>query len=105
MFARQPPALPGGRSGMNSMSSRVGHVSAYQLERTLPPAEPGADVRASNCKLPLRARVEGRVDFFQARVIDVGVDLRRGDAGVAQHFLHLSQVGAARQQMRGKAVS
>ena len=34
---------------------------------------------------------------LQPRLIDVRVDLRRGDAGVAEHFLHLPQVGAAGQ--------
>src|SRR5262249_25920458 len=41
----------------------------------------------------------------QPRAIDVRVDLRRGDAGVAQQLLHLPQVCAAGQQMRGKAVT
>jgi hypothetical protein len=40
------------------------------------------------------------VYLFQTRVVDVGVDLRGGDAGVAEHFLHLAQVGAAGEQMR-----
>ena len=32
----------------------------------------------------LRARMEGFMDCLQPRVIDVSVDLRRGDAGVPQ---------------------
>ena len=43
----------------------------------------------------LRSRVKRVVDFLEPRVVDVGVDLRRGDAGVAEHFLHLAQIGAA----------
>ena len=41
---------------------------------------------------------------LEPRLIDVRVDLRRGDAGVAEQLLHLPQVGAAGQQVRGKAV-
>jgi hypothetical protein len=35
------------------------------------------------------------VHRLEARVIHVRVDLGRGNARVAQHLLHLSQVGAA----------
>ena len=44
------------------------------------------------------------VDRFEARRIDVSVDLRRGDAGMPQHFLHLPEVGPAREQVRGEAM-
>ena len=37
------------------------------------------------------------VHLLQPRVVDVRVDLRRRDAGVAEHFLHLPQIGAAGQ--------
>jgi len=30
------------------------------------------------------------VDFFESRLIDVGVDLCRGDAGVAEELLDLT---------------
>ena len=45
------------------------------------------------------------MDFLEPRVVDVRVDLRRRDAGVAEHFLHLPQVGAAGEQVRGEAVA
>jgi hypothetical protein len=38
-------------------------------------------------------------------MVDVGVDLRRGDARVAQHFLDLAEVGAAGKQMRREGVA
>ena len=41
--------------------------------------------------------MERVVDFLETRVVDVGVNLRRRDAGVAEHFLHLTQVGATGQ--------
>ena len=44
------------------------------------------------------------VDPLEPRLIDVGINLRRGDAGVAEQFLHLPQVGAARQEVRRKTV-
>ena len=45
------------------------------------------------------------MDALEAREIDVGVNLRGADAGVAEHFLHLAQVGAAGQQVRGETVA
>src|SRR5437867_7137118 len=45
------------------------------------------------------------VDLPQALTIDVRVDLRRRDVGVAEHHLHGSQVGAALQQMRREGVT
>ena len=41
---------------------------------------------------------------LQPRGIDVRIDLRRGDAGVAQHLLHLPQVGPAGKHVRGETV-
>jgi hypothetical protein len=51
-----------------------------------------------------RSRMKCGMHFFQPRVIDVRVDLRRGDAGVAEHFLDLPQVGPAGQKVRGEAM-
>ena len=34
----------------------------------------------------------------------MGVNLRGGDAGVAQHFLNLPQIGAAGEHVRGKTM-
>ena len=48
-------------------------------------------------RLELAARMKLLVDTLEAGSVDVGVDLRRTDAGVAEHFLHLAQVGAAGQ--------
>ena len=45
------------------------------------------------------------VHFLQARLVNVRVDLSRGDAGVSKHFLHLPQVGSADQHVRGKTVT
>ena len=45
------------------------------------------------------------VYFFQSGVFDVGVNLRRLNAGVTEQFLDLSEVRAAGQQVRGEAVS
>ena len=41
---------------------------------------------------------------LEAGGVHVGVDLRAGDIGVAQHFLHASQVGAVGEQLRREAV-
>ena len=45
------------------------------------------------------------MDSFQALLIDMGINLRRGDIGVTEHFLNDAQVGAVAQQMGGKTVS
>ena len=44
------------------------------------------------------------MDSFQALLIDMGINLRRGDIGVTEHFLDDAQVGAVAQQMRRKTV-
>ena len=44
------------------------------------------------------------VHLLESRLLDMGVDLSRGDAGVAQQFLDLTQVGAAGEQMGGETV-
>jgi hypothetical protein len=41
----------------------------------------------------------------QPRVEDMGVDLGRGDIGMAQKRLDRAQVGAVLQQMRGEGVA
>ena len=51
-----------------------------------------------------RPRMKRVMHLLEPRVIDVRVDLRRRDAGVTEHFLHLPQVGPAGQQVRRKAV-
>ncbi len=44
------------------------------------------------------------VDRLETRRVDVRVDLRGGDAGMAEHLLHLPQVGAATEHVRGEAM-
>ena len=45
------------------------------------------------------------VRFAEARHIDPGVNLRRRDAFVPEHFLHLTQVGPALKKVRRETVS
>jgi deoxyinosine 3'endonuclease (endonuclease V) len=44
------------------------------------------------------------VNVAQAVAAHTGVDLRRGEIGMAKHFLHRSQVGATVQKMSGERV-
>ena len=37
--------------------------------------------------------------------LHMGVDLRRGNIGMAEHLLHRAQVGAMSKQVRGKTVA
>ncbi len=53
----------------------------------------------------LSAGVALGVDGLQAAVFDVGVDLRRADAGVAEEFLQGADFGAAGQHVRREAVT
>jgi hypothetical protein len=48
--------------------------------------------------------MELAVDGFEPGGIDVRVDLRCGDAGVAEHFLEAAEVRAASEHVRGEAV-
>lgn len=54
--------------------------------------------------LSLPSGVIPAVDRLEARLVDMGVDLRGGDVAVAQQFLDDAQVGPAAQQVGGKAV-
>lgn len=45
------------------------------------------------------------MNFFQARAVDVRVDLGRGDIRVSQHQLHRAEIGAALDQMSGKRMA
>jgi len=49
--------------------------------------------------------MELSMDSFEPLLIDVGVNLCRGNIGVAEHFLDDAQIGAVAEQMRGKTVS
>lgn len=49
--------------------------------------------------------MEGFVDFVQMFVGDVGIDLRRGNVGVAKECLHTTQVGAVFQKISREGVA
>lgn len=51
---------------------------------------------------PFGAWVRRIIDLGQMLKIKVGVDLRRRDAGMAEHFLHRTQIAGRLQNMRGK---
>ena len=48
--------------------------------------------------------MESPVDSFEPLLIDVGVDLRCRNVGVAQHLLDNPQIRAVAEQMRREAV-
>ena len=50
------------------------------------------------------ARVKLPVDLLETRLVDVRVDLRGGEAGVAEHFLDRAQVRAMAEQVRGEGM-
>jgi len=56
-----------------------------------------------NCKLS-PPRVELLVNASEPPRIDMGVPLRRGDAGVAEHLLDMPQVDTTSHQMGGETV-
>lgn len=49
--------------------------------------------------------MEGLMDLLEPRCVDVSVDLCCGDAAMAEHLLHLTQIGAAGEEVRRKAVA
>jgi len=55
--------------------------------------------------LQLRSRMKLPMHSFQSLLIDVRIDLRRRDIGVAEHFLDDAQICAVPQEMRREAVS
>src|SRR6476619_3921284 len=56
-------------------------------------------------KLPRGAGMGLEVDVLEALGRQVGVDLCRGDVGVAEHLLHRPQVTAAGEQVGGEGVA
>src|SRR5947209_6029887 len=55
--------------------------------------------------ISLAPRMELLVDRSQILTIDVSVDLRRRDVGVAEHLLHGTEIGTALQQVRREGVA
>jgi len=53
----------------------------------------------------LGAGVELAMDSFESVLIDVGVDLGRGNIGMAEHFLDDAQIGAIAEEMGSETVS
>jgi hypothetical protein len=53
--------------------------------------------------IQLAVRVAAGVDFAQGIDVDVGVDSRRFHAFVAEHFLHIPDVGTAAMHVRGES--
>ncbi len=49
--------------------------------------------------------MKAAMDLFQPRLIDVSVNLRSGEAGMAQHFLNRTQVGAVGEQVCRKGMA
>ena len=45
------------------------------------------------------------MNLLEARLIDMGVDLRGGEAGVTKHFLDRAQVSPVAEQVSGKGVT
>ena len=52
----------------------------------------------------LGAGVELAMDSLESVLIDVGVDLGRGNIGMAEHFLDDAQIGAIAEEMRSETV-
>src|SRR5690606_37841903 len=74
------------------------------------PAARGLRLSRGNLEAALRAltafaRVRGAIGVEQRRRIDLGVDLRRSQARVAEQFLQAAQIGAGAEEVRGEAVT
>ena len=53
----------------------------------------------------VRERMRGLDQPAQPLALDMGIDLRRRDVGVAEHLLHAAQIGAAVEQMAGEGMA
>lgn len=53
----------------------------------------------------LGAGMELAMDGFESVLIDMGVDLGRGNIGMAEHFLDDAQIGAIAEEMGSETVS
>ena len=65
---------------------------------------PDRSLRVFGMRALLAARVKLRVDGAQPAQLNSSVDLRGGDRGMAKDFLNHSQISAAGEKMRRKAV-
>ncbi len=84
--------------------------AARRATRRGPTGELGRALRgvstASSCSAAAcRARMMHAMDGFETAEGQVGVDLRGGDVGVAEHDLHAAQVGAVLDHVRGATVA
>ena len=61
--------------------------------------------KKSNVLFPFPLGVEGFVDFFEAFVGDVGVDLRGRDGGVPEHRLDAPDIGAVDEEVGRETVA
>ena len=50
-------------------------------------------------------RMKFGVHFFQSRLVNMRIDLRCRDTGMAEHLLDLTQIGTTSQQMSRETVS
>src|SRR5262245_18938282 len=69
-------------------------------------SRPGLSTSLFKCvsRFSLGAGVRRIIGLRQMLEVEVGVDLRRGNARVPQHLLHRAQVTARLQQVRGKGM-
>jgi hypothetical protein len=51
--------------------------------------------KGEKARISLSARVKCAVNFFQILAVDVCIDLRCRDVGMAEHFLHSSEISAS----------
>ena len=94
-----------------ALTRRAASVGLWLSQDPVAPARKGMTdtPKPMRCRpaLPLTMgqRVVVEHQPFQPIIEDVGVDLGRGDVGMAQQHLDRAQVGAIVQQMRGKGMA
>ena len=81
----------------------VGYIYRVWTHRDIDPDD--ARHARSATATSRRSRVRVAIDVEQPRGVDLGVDLGRRQAGMAEQFLERAQVRAAGEQMRREAVA
>src|SRR5690606_36371500 len=65
---------------------------------------PRAGRKGAGSRFASRARMRGIVDLGEVLEVEVGIDLRGGDVGMPEQFLHAAQIAGRLQYMAGTGV-
>ena len=91
-------------SGEKWDGPQIAHARAKARRSNLARPQIPINMQASDV-LTMRQRVRCQIDLGQLRSVDMRVDLRGRNIGMAQNLLQHTQVGTAREHVGGKGVA